>query len=85
MQLLISSVNILRVLIKQGDFKSQKEAVWVITNLTSGGTMEQIAFCVQCGAVNPLCDMLTVKDAKVITIVLDAISNILQVNIHPNV
>jgi len=85
LQLLISSVNILRVLIKQGDFKSQKEAVWVITNLTSGGTMEQIAFCVQCGAVNPLCDMLTVKDAKVITIVLDAISNILQVNIHPNV
>lgn len=83
--MLISSVNILRVLIKQGDFKSQKEAVWVITNLTSGGTMEQIAFCVQCGAVNPLCDMLTVKDAKVITIVLDAISNILQVNIHPNV
>ena len=69
------------MLIKQGDFKSQKEAVWVITNLTSGGTMEQIAFCVQCGAINPLCDMLIVKDAKVITIVLDAVNNILQVRI----
>jgi len=65
---------------QQGDFKSQKEAVWVMTNLTSGGTMEQIAYCVQCGAINPLCEMLTVKDAKVITIVLDAMNNILQVN-----
>ena len=43
--------------------------------------MEQIAFCVQCGAINPLCDMLIVKDAKVITIVLDAVNNILQVRI----
>jgi len=67
------------MLIKQGDFKSQKEAVWVITNLTSGGTMEQIAYCVQCEIMKPLCDMLMVKDAKVVTIVLDAINNILQV------
>jgi len=67
-------------MIKQGDFKSQKEAVWVITNLTSGGTMEQIAYCVQCGVISPMCDMLTVKEAKVITIILDGINNILQVN-----
>ena len=52
----------------------------MITNLTSGGSMEQIAYCVQAGAIKPLCEMLTVKDAKVITIVLDAVSNILQVN-----
>jgi len=68
--------------ILQGDFKSQKEAVWVITNLTSGGSMEQVAYCVQCGIIKPLCDMLTVKEAKVINIILDAITNILQVCVH---
>jgi len=45
--------------------------------------MEQIGYCVQCGAIKPLCDMLTVKDAKVITIVLDAINNILLVKYVP--
>ena len=65
---------------KQGDFKSQKEAVWVMTNLTSGGSMEQIAYCVHSGAIKPLCEMLTVKDAKVITVVLEAVNNILLVS-----
>ena len=65
----------------QGDYKSQKEAVWVITNLTSGGSVEQIAYVVQCGALKPLCDMLTVKEAKVITIILDAINNVLEVRL----
>ena len=62
----------------KGDFKSQKMAVQVIANLTSGGKMKQIEHCVECGAIGPLCEMLAVKEAEVITDILDAIIKILQ-------
>jgi importin subunit alpha-1/8 len=64
----------------QGDFKCQKEAAWAITNLTSGGTIEQISLVVQCGGLKPICDLLTSKDTKLLHVLLDGISNILEVS-----
>ena len=66
--------------IKQGDFKSQKEACWAITNLTSGGNVEQVVLAVQAGILKPLIDLLSVKDSKIIMVILEAIGNIMEVS-----
>ncbi len=49
----------------QGDFKSQKEAAWAVTNLTSGGTITQIIALCQYGVLKPMCELLGARDDKV--------------------
>merc|ERR1711893_102223 len=60
-----------------GDFKAQKEAAWAVTNLTSGGTVEQIIILCQHGVMKPFCDLLGARDDKTVSVVLDGICNIL--------
>jgi len=54
--------------------------VWTVTNLTAGGTIEQIMKIVTAGALKPLCDLLVVKETKIVTMILDALINILNVS-----
>jgi importin subunit alpha-2 len=42
--------------------------------------MEQIGFLVNLGVIPHLCNMLTVKESKVILVILDALGNILLVS-----
>ncbi|KAM9314810.1 importin subunit alpha-8 [Pholidichthys leucotaenia] len=66
-------------LLRNGDFKTQREAVWAVTNLTSGGTTEQVVQLVQCGALEAILNILHIRDAKVVLVMLDAIINIFMV------
>lgn len=62
-------------------FRSQKEAAWAITNLCLGGTPEQLDSLISAGFLEPYCSLLTSKDHKAITVVLDGLTNLLQVSL----
>ena len=49
-----------------------------MTNLTSGGTVQQIVQLCGEGVLKPFCDLLAAKDDKTVSVVLDGISNILE-------
>ena len=57
-----------------------QEAAWAISNATSGGKPEQIKNLVTEGCIPPLSDLLEVHDAKIITVALEGLENILKVS-----
>lgn len=62
----------------KAEFKTRKEAAWAITNATSGGKPEQIRYLVHHGCIQPLCDLLTVMDMKIVQVALNGLENILR-------
>jgi hypothetical protein len=66
-------------LLGNAEFDIRKEAAWAISNATSGGKPEQIKFLVHQGCISPLCELLQVQDAKIVTVALEGLENILKV------
>nr|QYR90149.1 importin subunit alpha-3 [Laodelphax striatellus] len=64
--------------LSKGEFQTQKEAAWAISNLTISGNREQVGRMIQEGVIPPFCALLACKDAQVIQVVLDGISNMLK-------
>ncbi|CAG5127716.1 unnamed protein product [Candidula unifasciata] len=64
--------------LNRGDFQTQKEAAWAVSNLTISGKKEQVAYVVEMGVIPPFCNLLSVKDPQVVSVVLDGINNILK-------
>jgi importin subunit alpha-1 len=50
-----------------------------LSNATSGGTQEQIKYLVSIGCIKPLCDLLPCSDARIVTVALEGLENILKV------
>lgn len=69
-------------MLQNSEFDIQKEAAWAVSNATSGGSAQQIIYIVQQGAMGPLCNLLDVKDTKIVTVALEGIENILKVGLQ---
>jgi importin subunit alpha-6/7 len=65
-------------LVSRTEFEIRKQAAWAVSNAAAGGSFEQIEFLAQQGSIGPLCDVLTLGDADVVTRVLQALKNILK-------
>jgi len=66
-------------LLQTAEFDIRKEAAWAISNATSGGTPQQIKYLVTQGTIRPMCDLLVVADAKIVTVALEGLENILKI------
>lgn len=66
-------------LLANAEFDIKKEAAWAISNATSGGSPEQIRYLVSQGTIKPMCDLLTCPDARIITVALEGLENLLKI------
>lgn len=66
-------------ILTNADFDVKKEAAWAISNATSGGTPEQIKYLVEQGCIEPLCNLLTIHDSRIVSVALEGLENILRV------
>lgn len=65
-------------LLDRGDFQTQKEAAWAVSNVTISGKPEHVLYMVNCNVITPFCSLLNIRDTQIIQVVLDGLQNILK-------
>jgi len=61
------------------DFEIKREAAWALSNATASGTQDQIRYFVEeIGIVDPMCELLSSSDHRMIQVALEALENILK-------
>ncbi|VDO27728.1 unnamed protein product [Onchocerca flexuosa] len=65
-------------LLEKGDFQTQKEAAWAVSNVTISGRAEQVEYMVSQGVIPPFCALLSIRDSQIVQVVLDGLNNILK-------
>ena len=65
-------------LLRSSNPNVHNQAARAASNATNGGTPEQVLCLVGQGVVPPLCALLTVADAKVVTVALQGLENVLE-------
>jgi len=65
-------------LLKNSEFDIKKEAAWALSNATSSGSYDHIKCLVECNVIDPMCDLLTSTDPKIVLVGLEALDNILK-------
>jgi len=65
-------------LVKGSDFEIKKEAAWALSNTTSGGSTDQIRYLVGQGILDPMCELLTSSDSRLVLVALECMENILK-------
>ena len=60
------------------DFELKKEALWTISNATHAVSPELALKVIELGAFPLICEVLGMKDSKILLVVLEAINNLLR-------
>ncbi|OMJ88325.1 hypothetical protein SteCoe_9736 [Stentor coeruleus] len=71
-------VNSVVECLKDSDFEIKKEALWTISNATHAKSPNLVLKVIELGAFPLLCDILDMKDSKILLVVLEAINNLLR-------
>jgi importin subunit alpha-6/7 len=77
--------RVLQQLSASAEWDVRKEAAWVVSNIATGGKPAHIAHLVEQGAVQPLCELLTVGEVRILMLAMEALESVLKLSTKPEV